>query len=1575
MSSKKPTFQELIEENSILKAKLAERIKELKCISELSKIADTKDNIHDILTGLISVLKNSWQFPEVAEVKIAHKDSVYTTENFKDTLWAMRSDIIVEGNVEGEILICYLKNKTKYTNPFLKEEFDLLHVVAERLGKIIERLEKTKKYSDLFHTTNQPIVKTDEQGFIREINQASAKLLGYENPEELMGKTTALFYPDTQAREQVIKKLNEAGGELYNLDFLLKRKDGAVIPTLINAKMIYNQQGVFVGILTTLRDMSEQRKTEQALKKSEEKFRNIFENAALGIFKSTPQGKYEIVNDAFARILGFKSPESLLKQVTDISKLYKYPKDRDLIIREFAKKGYVENYEVVANHPEKKAVWISINAKQQQDQDGSVYYVGTIQDITEKKIAENKLKESREEIRKILENSMDAILLTAPDGSVYSANEAACEMFGRTEKEICETGRDGLVDINDPRMDEFLKVRNEKGKAKSEINLFRKDGTVFPAEVSSALFKDKEGKLRSSMIIRDITERKKIEKSLKESEDFLNLTGKIAKVGGWQLIDNFSRVKWTKTTGDIHELPEGVYPALEDAINYYHPDDRDKIRKCVNGAIEKGKPYDVITRLLTAKGNLRWVRAIGRPEMDQGKCVRLTGTFQDITEYKKAEDKLRAVEEERRKSDERFRIAQDMSPDGFTILKPVRNHQNKVIDFTWVYQNKAVAKMNGTDPQKVVGQRLLNLFPGHKDTQFMNAYKNVAESGKPTTFEEAYAGETMKKSKYFRIVVVPMDQNIAVLAQDITERKTIEENLKATINTSPSIIAKANLNTGFYIEANQAVTRILGWSVEEFISKPITDFIHPDDNQITAEKTQKQLEGLEIHQFENRFLCKNGIYKWISWNANSANSDGIVLGVGSDVTQRKEIEFQLLNKNAEYEALNEELRQTNEELFKAKEEAEKSEANLQDAQRMANIGNWRFYLKTGKVEMSDEMINLLGIENKNEAFNISKHEEYYTEESWQRFLEASDAAVNKGKSYEIELEFADKNAKFRYAVARGEPVFDEDKTIIAIKGTLQDITERKQSEEKIRESEEKLRKVINTSPFPVAVIDEKNHNVLIWSKSAILLFGHNPKTTQQWYDLAYPDKQYQKEVKERWNKMLETARKSDRAINTGEYHVRCSNGQIKTCEIYTQVLPGSMIVTLNDVTEQKKAEQEIKAKNEEYEAINEELIQTNEELQIAKSKAEEADRLKTAFLTNMSHEIRTPLNAVLGFSELLTQKELSEGEKKSYSEYIRLNGQGLAKIIDDIIDISKLESNKLPIKILSFNLNTLFNELYSYYSRVLVEKLKTDIRLELEIPEFADKEFIIESDEQRLKQIMNNLLSNAIKYTEKGKIIFGYKVIDTKLHFFVKDTGYGIATENISKIFDRFRQFSPQFVSKHEGTGLGLAICKDLVSLLGGELRVDSELNKGSEFYFQLPLVKAEKPVNNNEPKAVNLKKDLSKYKILIAEDEESNYVLTKRILKPTKVRTDWAKNGKQAVEMVKNNKYDLIIMDIKMPEMDGFEAMQLIKKMNKKIPVIIQTAYAIKEIKEEALEAGCDGFIVKPIDLDDFFEIVNKHI
>lgn len=383
----------------------------------------------------------------------------------------------------------------------------------------------------------------------------------------------------------------------------------------------------------------------------------------------------------------------------------------------------------------------------------------------------------------------------------------------------------------------------------------------------------------------------------------------------------------------------------------------------------------------------------------------------------------------------------------------------------------------------------------------------------------------------------------------------------------------------------------------------------------------------------------------------------------------------------------------------------------------------------------------------------------------------------------------------------------------------------------------------------------------------------------------------------------------------------------------------------------------------------------------AKERAEESDRLKSAFLSNMSHEIRTPMNAIIGFSTLLSDTSITEEERQEFIRIIKDRGNDLMRIMDDIIDIAKIEAGQIKIDIRECQVNALVNSLYATMNEVRKKLSKSHVEL-LVKPFAPDKEFTIMTDGSRLRQILSNLIENAFKFTNEGKVEFGYTFkTDEKLgpliEFFVRDTGIGIPADKHNVIFERFRQADDSNTRKYGGTGLGLTICKNLLTLLGGDIRLESDSGKGTCFYCTLPLttmpeVAAPKPAARQMPEYEGMLKDKM---LLVVEDEESNYFLLERILKRTHASISWARNGMDAIGMVQKGNFDLILMDIRMPIMDGYEATEAIRKFNKAIPIIAQTAYALKGEKERSIAAGCDGYISKPIDPKEFLETVIRTI
>ncbi|OIP00027.1 MAG: hypothetical protein AUJ98_09540 [Bacteroidetes bacterium CG2_30_33_31] len=375
-------------------------------------------------------------------------------------------------------------------------------------------------------------------------------------------------------------------------------------------------------------------------------------------------------------------------------------------------------------------------------------------------------------------------------------------------------------------------------------------------------------------------------------------------------------------------------------------------------------------------------------------------------------------------------------------------------------------------------------------------------------------------------------------------------------------------------------------------------------------------------------------------------------------------------------------------------------------------------------------------------------------------------------------------------------------------------------------------------------------------------------------------------------------------------------------------------------------------------------------LRNAKDKAEIADKLKTSFLANMSHEIRTPINAVIGFADLLNDSDLLDEERKEYINTIQVNGELLLNLINDIIDIAKIESGQLKISKNEFSIKQLFDEIYLSARNALSMLEKPQIILEYKIEDSLEDVFLV-TDQYRLMQIINNLLNNAIKFTDKGRIDFGVGINkNDKIEFYVKDTGIGISEKDVDIIFDRFGQVEEALVRNVGGTGLGLSITKSLVEILGGRIKVKSTVEEGSTFIFTIDAERKSGQLNPSIQKIVNLKGK----KILIVEDTESNYRLLNILLSKYGAETIWALTGKQGVSICRNsNDLDLVLMDINLPDIDGYEATSQIKSFKPNLPIVAQTAYAMAGEREKSLEFGCDDYISKPINPEKLFSIIIK--
>ncbi len=524
--------------------------------------------------------------------------------------------------------------------------------------------------------------------------------------------------------------------------------------------------------------------------------------------------------------------------------------------------------------------------------------------------------------------------------------------------------------------------------------------------------------------------------------------------------------------------------------------------------------------------------------------------------------------------------------------------------------------------------------------------------------------------------------------------------------------------------------------------------------------------------------------------------------------------------------------------------------------------------------------------------------------------------------------------------------------------TLRHIVQKRQTEEKLRQTETKLKRIIENTDTGLVHVDEQL-NIIEVNDPFLKLIGEERsdivinQNITNWIENKHIN-QFQDAFK--------------KCIGNGIIHnfetVFQKSEKKQVCILINATTEessqGIVISALcRNITERKQYEKELKA---------------------AKIKAEESDRLKSAFLSNMSHEIRTPMNAIVGFSNLLVQDDiLTDEERVEYLQHIASSGHTLLHLIDDIIDISKIVAEQIKIMYDKCYVNKMLQELFAHYKEVL--KGNPNVELILNKAN-SDNDFGFITDQHRFKQIITNLLENAVKFTETGKIEYGYtieKEIETKnnldyIRFYVRDTGIGIPKDKQHLVFERFIKIDSDPNRIFRGSGLGLAISKSLVELMGGRIGVNSEFGKGSEFYFILPFTQNK---GNIGVEKVMETKDTFNWEgklILVAEDEDTNYMFLEILLRKTKAKIVWAKNGEEAVEFCNNNKVDIVLMDIKMPLMHGYEATKIIKSTKPETIIIAQTAYAMSGEREQIIQSGFDDYISKPIKKNELFRLIEKH-
>lgn len=536
-------------------------------------------------------------------------------------------------------------------------------------------------------------------------------------------------------------------------------------------------------------------------------------------------------------------------------------------------------------------------------------------------------------------------------------------------------------------------------------------------------------------------------------------------------------------------------------------------------------------------------------------------------------------------------------------------------------------------------------------------------------------------------------------------------------------------------------------------------------------------------------------------------------------------------------------------------------------------------------------------------------------------------------------------------------------------GVGRDITELKETIRALEESENKFRTVAETANSAIFII--RGEYFIYTNPYFEILTGYSNAdlAEMRFFDLVHPDNREM--VKERGL----ARQKGEKIPPRYEFKILHKSGEVRWISFSGSIInyqgETASMGTAFDITslrtaihQLEEAQSQLKAQNEELQSLNEELEESlqsiqelNKELKISQAKAEESDRLKSAFLANMSHEIRTPMNGIIGFADLLLSPRYSENEKNKFIRLILSNADHLLEIINDIIDLSKIEAGFLSLTEERIDISPYMNDIVSSFRPKASEK---GLTLSFIQPQSAFPRFIT-SDPIRLKQVLNNLINNAIKYTDKGNIEVGIQLSEGFFRFRVSDTGKGIEKGLLRKIFERFYQISDNQIESRSGTGLGLAISKSIVSHMKGSIWAESEPGKGSTFYFTLPV----NSTRHQESETVipkNMEYIWTDKTILVAEDDATNKILIEAILKSTGARLLFAVTGQSVIDTVgQEPAIDLIVMDIRMPGLNGLEATKIIRKTHPNLPILAQTAFAFEHDRQKAINAGCNDYISKP--------------
>jgi hypothetical protein len=1138
------------------------------------------------------------------------------------------------------------------------------------------------------------------------------------------------------------------------------------------------------------------------------------------------------------------------------------------------------------------------------------------------------------------------------NGKIIEVNSDAAKIIGSETKNLLDRDfADFITRENKPVFTQFLeKIFSSKTNNLSEITLIS-PGNIPVFLLLSGIITENPNQCVVSMT--DISLLKQSQEQFRNNNSRLELAMQASNMAWWEMDMTNGNVVFEKRKAEMLGYSPDNFKHYNDFTALVHPDDFEDTMNAMRAHIEGRKEkYETEYRILTKSEGYKWFYDTGSivKRDENGTPLYITGLVIDISDRKESEERLRS-------SEIRYRRLFESAKDGILILdaetgmiidvnpfllqllgfseeqllqkavweigffKDIAANHEKFLEL----QQKKYVRYENLPLETIDGRKIHIEFVSnvYVEDQIKVIQCNIRD------ISERVLAEAQKKLVFNELE--DSRQQLLSLVEDNklaeTEVRNSEKLLHTLFQTIPDLIWLKDTE-GVYLSCNEMFGRFFGAKEAEikgktdydFVDKELADFFRENDRiAMSAGMPTSNEEWVTFADRGNQVYLDTIKTPMIDANGNLIG----VLGIGHDITKRKKTEEALIESETKYRSFFE---------------------NSMDAILLtipegitvsANPAACRMFGYTEEELIKLGRNGVVDIADPNLEFMIAER-------------------ALKG-TVQCELTFLRKGG-IRFPAEISSSLFKNYKGQLRNSMIIRDITERKNIEEKLRASEERMRITLEETQIGNFDWDLKN-DIFHVSPTYYTMLGYAPKEgpadREEWLYRIHPD---DKDIPtSRINSIIEGIEHDyqyDARIKhaDGSYRWISASGHVINRDENNK--PTRMIGVRIDTTERKQAEKE--------------LIE-------AKERAEESDRLKSAFLANMSHEIRTPMNGIMGFTELLKQPMLTGEQQQDYISIIETSGIRMLNIINDIISISKIESGQMKVSISESNINEQMEYIHTFFKPEVEGK---GMQLFLKNTLSQDKS-IINTDKEKVYAILTNLVKNAIKFTHKGSIEFGYWKKGGFLEFYVKDTGSGISPEKIELIFERFRQGSEAITRNFEGAGLGLSISKAYVEMLGGKIWADSELEKGSTFYFTIPYDVPSDSGTVNTGALLNLPEiDIPEnLKILIAEDDKISEQLITKIAKQIGCEVLIARNGIEAVEICrKNSDIDLVLMDIKMPQMDGHEATRQIRLFNQKVVIIAQTAYGLHSDREKAIKAGCNDYISKPISKAALYMVLQNH-